>query len=920
MILGTLSVTLTGAFAAGISTMPPEQDVISVVGLLEIMNGDNYGNLNLDNNVTRAEFIKMALCTSALKDKVNAGVNVAPFIDVRASHWAVGYVTTAVSNGYIKGYLDGTFKPDAAVTLEEAVTVMLRIMGYTELDSGKYPDTQLAKYEELEMDSRIGAVRGQALTRRECMYLMYNALCAKDKNGKVYCEALGYSADENGRIDYLALMSSKMEGPVVVYDDSYKSSINFDLDGGTVYRNSKKACAADIQMYDVVYYNSKIKTAWCFTNKELGIVDSITVSGITSNSASYSGAGAPADSIIVSGSTYKLGNKSVSYKFSAYGTFAPDDFVMLLLDKDGNVADAVLADEAIYETYADSDDDKVALINSTLKGPYVVRDKALFESSIPFPISEGKIYKGTKLIDKSEIQTNDVYYYSEVFRSVWIYRDTVTGFVNAIAPSSENPTSVSVGGKTFALDSSEIKRQFSNFGTYEVDDFVTLLLGNGGTAVLATDGDIYDYASGNDDGVSYADLVNQSMKGPVIVGSTGAWRSEIPFDVSSATVYKKNSEVTAEAISEYDVLYYSVPFESVWIYSDKATGVLEAVSPNKISPTSVVISGSSYSLESTGASFKVSNLGSFAAGDTVTVLLGKNGGIVDVIAGSQMATASYGFVTGFSEKEFTRPNGTTYSAKTVEIMGIDTKNYSYQYDGSYLDKGDFVSVTYREDKPYIMAASNGTTSVQATNINSLIAGGKISDDALLLDVYITGDLDSLENKSVDYVTIYPARLSGVKLQSSEIYYADVRDGEIKALVLKNFTGDIHSYGVVTAERSGASVVYKTIMGGKEQNVGINTAYGDPQIGPARFVLKAGKYIVTNLDYVKVDKGGFFRGYCVSGGESHNYSSNVEYYIKESAREFTISTYEDIANGSYTIKAYYDKPEASGGRIRVIIAE
>lgn len=920
MVLGISAAAFTSAFAAGISTMPSEQDVISIVGLLEIMNGDGYGNLNLDNKVTRAEFVKMAISASALKDKVNSGSSVSPFTDVRVSHWAVGYITAAVSNNYIKGYLDGSFKPDNEVTLEEAVTVMLRIMGYSELDSGKYPETQLAKYEELEMDNRISAVRGEPLTRRECMYLMYNALCAKEKSGKIYCEALGYATDENGRIDYLALMSSKMDGPVVVYDDTYKSAIGFDLEAGTVYRNNKKATAADISKYDVVYYNNKIKTAWCFSDKEIGIVDSVTVSGITSNASDYEGTGAANESVIVSGKSYKLGNKSVSYKFSAYGTFAPDDFVMLLLDKDRNVADVVLANSEIYEAYAEPDDDKVALINSTLKGPYIVTDTVSFENSIPFPLSSGKIYDGTKEVDLSYIKADDVYYYSEAFACVWLYRDTVTGFVSAVTPSRENPTSVNVGGKNYTLDGAEIKRQFSNFGTYEVDDFVTLLIGNGGTAVLARDGDIYGYANSNDDNISYADLVNQSMKGPVIVGTDSAWKSEIPFDISTATVYRKNSEADADSVAAYDVLYYSEPFKTVWIYSDKATGVIDAIAPNRISPASVTISGYSYSFESTGASFKVSNLGSFNTGDTVTVLLGKNGGVVDVISGTELAEATYGFVTGFSEKEFTRTNGTKYTAETVAIMGIDTKNYSYQYDGSYLDKGDFVSVTYRDGEPYIAVAKSNITTAQAQNINALIAAGKISDTANLLDVYITGDTDSLENKSVDYVTVHPARLSGAKLQSSEIYYAEIKDGEIKTLVLKNFTGDIHSYGVITAERSSGKTVYTMVSGGTEMSGSINTAYGTPTIGAARFVKRAGEYIVTSLEGVKVDKDGFMRGYCISDGTTYNYAANVEYYIKENSREFTATTYDDIAEGSYTIKAYYDKPQASGGRIRVIIAE
>lgn len=921
-VLAAVMVLAAGITVSGASTstMPAEGDVITVVGLLEIMNGDSYGNLNLDDYVKRSEFVKMALCASSLKDKINTGSNVSPFIDVRASHWAVGYVTTAVTNGYIKGYLDGTFKPDNQVTLEEAVTVMLRIMGYSELDSGKYPDTQLAKYEELEMNGRINATRGEALTRRECMYLMYNALCAKDKSGKIYCESLGYATDENGRIDYLALVGGKMDGPVVVYDDSYKKSIGFDLASGTVYRNNKKADASEIALYDVVYYNNKIRTAWCFSDKEMGIVDSATVSGITSNAEGYDGAGAPSESIIVSGKTYKLGNKSVSYKFSAYGTLAPDDFVMLLLDKDGNVADAVLADGEIYEKYADEDDDRVALINSTLKGPYVAKSLDSVKSKIPFDIGEAKIQHGTKTVTPDYILENDVYYYSSVFKSVWLYRDTATGFVTAVTPSRENPTAVTVGGKNYTLDGSEIKQQFSNFGTYEKDDFVTLLLGNGGTAVLAIDGDILDYANNNDDNVTYADLVRASMKGPVTVKSDGAWRDEIPFDIETAAVYKKNSTADASAISEYDVLYYSESLKSVWIYSDKVTGTLEAVSPNRISPSSITVSGHNYSLESSSAAFSVSNLGTFTVGEPITVLLGKDGGAVEIIRGTENAEAVYGFITAFGEKEYSRPNGTTYLADSIEILGVDAEKYTYPHEKLAFDKGDFVKVTFSGDEAVITKVTSKTTSAGATSVNSLIAKGAIADDAVLLDVYITGDSDSLENKSVAYVKLYPARLSGAKLTENDIYYSNTDGGVLNTLVLKNYTGDIHTYAVITSERVGGVQTFKTILGGKETSLKLNTAYGNPAIGPAKLVLKGGMYTVTSLDYVTVDKNGLGLGSITSEGKSYTLASSVEYYIRTNTRDFTLTTREDILEGDYTVKAYYDKKEANGGRIRVIVAE
>ncbi|MFD0678894.1 MULTISPECIES: S-layer homology domain-containing protein [unclassified Paenibacillus] len=51
------------------------------------------------------------------------------FSDIN-SHWAKESITTAVSKGYVDGYPDGTFKPDANVTRAEFIKLAVDAMGY----------------------------------------------------------------------------------------------------------------------------------------------------------------------------------------------------------------------------------------------------------------------------------------------------------------------------------------------------------------------------------------------------------------------------------------------------------------------------------------------------------------------------------------------------------------------------------------------------------------------------------------------------------------------------------------------------------------------------------------------------------------------------------------------------------------------
>ena len=53
---------------------------------------------------------KMLVSASTYKDKVSGASNSSPFKDVPYTHWAAGYIKTAVEQGWLTGYLDGSYK------------------------------------------------------------------------------------------------------------------------------------------------------------------------------------------------------------------------------------------------------------------------------------------------------------------------------------------------------------------------------------------------------------------------------------------------------------------------------------------------------------------------------------------------------------------------------------------------------------------------------------------------------------------------------------------------------------------------------------------------------------------------------------------------------------------------------------------
>ena len=73
-------------------------------------------------NVTRAEYVKMlvrALSCRYQKEGTNT-----PFSDVAESMWYAEYINFATNHGWISGYGDSTFRPDAPITRAEAAKIL----------------------------------------------------------------------------------------------------------------------------------------------------------------------------------------------------------------------------------------------------------------------------------------------------------------------------------------------------------------------------------------------------------------------------------------------------------------------------------------------------------------------------------------------------------------------------------------------------------------------------------------------------------------------------------------------------------------------------------------------------------------------------------------------------------------------------
>ncbi|WP_455257144.1 S-layer homology domain-containing protein, partial [Peptoniphilus asaccharolyticus] len=114
---------------------------INAVVKAGIMAGYPDGTFKPNEYITRAEFAQ------TLKNLDKANTAVSPFGDVKG-HWAEKAIDQAFANQRIKGYEDGTFKPEKNITRAEVVTILNRMQNRT-LEEENLP-SDVSKFSDLD--------------------------------------------------------------------------------------------------------------------------------------------------------------------------------------------------------------------------------------------------------------------------------------------------------------------------------------------------------------------------------------------------------------------------------------------------------------------------------------------------------------------------------------------------------------------------------------------------------------------------------------------------------------------------------------------------------------------------------------------------------------------------------------------------
>ncbi|HJI05612.1 MAG TPA: S-layer homology domain-containing protein [Faecalibacterium prausnitzii] len=310
--------------------------------------------------------------------------------------------------------------------------------------------------------------------------------------------------------------------------------------------------------------------------------------------------------------------------------------------------------------------------------------------------------------------------------------------------------------------------------------------------------------------VDTSSVLLKSRKGP-FVAEEG---TQLPF--TPVSVYRNDKTSASAELNKYDVYYYSESLQTVWIYTRRAAGRITAVSPSASAPTALTVAGSTYSLGSAAVASKISSLNGGGVGEVVTLLLGMDNEVADVITGEEADSVFYGVVQT-ATRSLVEDNGADVLQKIL-VMCTDGITRTVNIDKS---------LNYPTG--WLVEISVTPEGEQVTAIESKSVSGTINETATALGDYaLADDVQILDTTSEGLAgTVRPSRIAGTKLNALTVrYYTLNEQGQIDRLILNDVTGDLWKYGVLDDVKNlavNASSILGTLTGSGSSGSGSSSS-------------------------------------------------------------------------------------------------
>ncbi len=259
-----LAVVMMFAFAASayavdftdLSEQPVTvQDAVAKTTALGIIEGYSDGTFGPEQNITRAEFAKIAVTAAGAKDTAAMlEKNASTFKDVKAGQWYTGWINASESLGIFLGDGNGNFRPNDSISNQEVITVLMRLLGYNDNLTGTWPVNYVTQANKDGILDDVTIVASAAAKRADVVVMLDETLdtdiVTYDKDTNEFVKKQTTIAGSS----YITLLEDSFKGTYLEIDkfdrveqvrDAAKETLNWTVSYVTGYDEEKEVDITD---------------------------------------------------------------------------------------------------------------------------------------------------------------------------------------------------------------------------------------------------------------------------------------------------------------------------------------------------------------------------------------------------------------------------------------------------------------------------------------------------------------------------------------------------------------------------------------------------------------------------------------------------------------------------------------------------
>lgn len=411
--------------------------------LMGVLDGYSDNTFRPGAALNRAQFCKMAVYAMNGEEELGLYNTVTIFPDTKPTHWASAYINMASRKGVIAGYPDGKFHPERSVTVGQAVTILLRMLGYKDENiGGVWPASYMAVGATVGLTDGVGTNGNATLTRGQAAQLFLNLLRADMKEGGSYLASLKATVLENQ-----VLVTSSAPGP-----DGLETAMKL-ASGETVYQlASGKASNGALNGLRGSLVLDKSGRVITFVPDAMGVQLTVTVASAKANQI-----------VDVSGATYAVTGKTQTYYngeekpwSEVFSWVSAGSTVTLYLNSAGG-ADYIFVGGGSAASSA-----VIAYEDGTTAG----------FADLTGGATGYKLYKNGAEVLARDIRRYDVATYSPATNSIRVCDTRISGFYESCSPSPDEPSEITVLGHAFPV----LATARESISRFKPGDQLTLLL------------------------------------------------------------------------------------------------------------------------------------------------------------------------------------------------------------------------------------------------------------------------------------------------------------------------------------------------------------------------------------------------------------------------------------------------------------